>query len=105
MQRISNGNKMLLFCTFNNFQGNSNYFQGTDGFWDLINIKFYDLTCSTVFHYLKKTWIFGGKNCCTRIFTNMMFSILESDLAAINKKHQILTDLNAKLESKYKTLR
>ena len=44
MQRISNGNKMLLFCTFNNFQGNSNYFQGTDGFWDLINITFYDLT-------------------------------------------------------------
>ena len=35
----------------------------------------------------------------------MMFSFLESDLAAINKKHQILTDLNAKLESKYKTLR
>ena len=105
MKRISNGNKMLLFCTFNNFQGNSNYFQGTDGFWDLINIKFYDLTyCISL---SKKNLDIWWKELLysTRIFTNMMFSFLESDLAAINKKHQILTDLNAKLESKYKTLR
>jgi len=54
------------------------------------------------YEYFHSILIFLAHFCCCNYLVKFL---LESEIEAITKKHQLLIDLNTKLESKYKTLR